>query len=410
MQGTSKLNLALGARLSLMFFLQFFIFGSWYVTVGNYMNAVGLSEVIHWAYTIGPISALISPFLLGRIADRYFPAEKVLGILNLLAGIAIGGASYVGGTSAFLFIGLLLLHTICFFPTLGLASTLAFHQINDPEKDFPKIRAFGSIGWIVAGTLVSAVLLADETVIPIRIAAIASFVMGLYCFTLPHTPPTAKPGSGTLRDVLGLDALKQLRTRPFITFILAELLISIPLSTYYSFAPVYINAAGIERPAFVMSFGQMAEVVIMFFMPIVLIRLGVKKMIGIGFVAWVLRFVLFAGSAPDSIFWMIIGGILLHGICFDFVYIAGQIFIDRQVTPDMRGQAQGLLVMVRSGIGLMIGAQVSGWLFNSLLQSDASQLESWRLFWTLPAITALVVLIGFWLFFSEEKGKSKIKS
>lgn len=367
------------------------------------MNAIGLSEVIHWAYTIGPLSALISPFLLGRLADRYFPAEQVLGVLNVLGSLAIGAASFVDGSSGGMFIFLLLLHTICFFPTLGLASTLAFHHIDSPEKQFPIVRVFGSIGWIVAGVLVSAVLKADATVLPIRIAAVASMLMGIYCFTLPHTPPRAKHGGNTIRDILGLDALRQLNTRPFIVFILCELLISIPLSTYYAYAPVYINAAGIAAPAFTMSFGQMTEVIFMFFMPVILIRLGVKKMILIGFVAWVTRFVLFAGSTPDGVIWMIIAGILLHGICFDFVYIAGQIFIDRQVSADMRGQAQGFLVMVRSGIGLLIGAQASGWLFNTLLNANALDMEPWRLFWLLPAGMALLVLLGFWFFFNEEK-------
>ncbi len=386
-----------------MFFMQFFIFGSWYVTVGNYMDAIGLSEIIHWAYTIGPLSALISPFILGRVADRYFPTEQVLGVLNVLGSLAIGAASFVDGSNGGLFIFLLLLHTICFFPTLGLASTLAFHHIDSPEKQFPIVRVFGSMGWIVAGVLVSAVLHADETVLPIRIAAVASMVMGIYCFTLPHTPPRANHGGNTLRDILGLDALRQLNTRPFIVFILCELLISIPLSTYYAYAPVYINAAGIASPAFTMSFGQMTEVIFMFFMPVILIRLGIKKMILFGFLAWVTRFVFFAGSTPDGIIWMIIAGILLHGICFDFVYIAGQIFIDRQVSADMRGQAQGFLVMVRSGIGLLIGAQASGWLFNTLLDANAMDMEPWRLFWALPAGMALLVLLGFWFFFHEEK-------
>ena len=214
-------------------FLQFFIFGSWYVTVGNYMAAIGLSDMIFWAYTVGPLAALITPFILGRVADRFFAAERVLGVLNLVGGIAIGAASFVGGSSGFLFVGLLLLHTCCFFPTLGLTSTLTFHHISHPEKQFPLIRVFGSVGWIVAGVLVSAVLKADETVIPIRIAAIAGLTMGFYCFTLPHTPPTAEKGGRSIRDILGLDALKELNTRPFIVFLICELLISIPLSTYY---------------------------------------------------------------------------------------------------------------------------------------------------------------------------------
>lgn len=386
-------------------FLQFFIFGSWYVTVGNYMAAIGLSDMIFWAYTVGPLAALITPFILGRVADRFFAAERVLGVLNLVGGIAIGAASFVGGSSGFLFVGLLLLHTCCFFPTLGLTSTLTFHHISHPEKQFPLIRVFGSVGWIVAGVLVSAVLKADETVIPIRIAAIAGLAMGLYCFTLPHTPPTAEKGSRSIRDILGLDALKELNTRPFIVFLICELLISIPLSTYYAYAPVYINAAGIDHPAFAMSFGQMSEVAFMFLMPVILLRLGVKQMIVIGFLAWLGRFLFFSFSAPAGIYWMIIGGILLHGICFDFVYIAGQIFIDRQVRPAMRGQAQGFLVMIRSGVGMLIGAQVSGWLFNHLLDADPTHMEAWRIFWGIPAVMAFVILIGFGIYFQEGPGR-----
>ncbi len=383
-------------------FLQFFIWGAWYVTVGNYMAAIGLSDQIFWAYTVGPIAALVSPFLLGRIADRFFATEKVLGVLNLAGGAALGAASMVGGASGRWFILLLLLHTVCYFPTLGLTSTLTFHQISFPEKQFPLIRVYGSVGWIVAGVLVSFVLQADETPLPLQIAALASLAMGLYCFTLPHTPPRAEKGNRSIRDILGLDALKELKTRPFIVFVLCELLISIPLSTYYAYAPVYINAAGVEHPAFAMSFGQMAEVAFMFLMPLILLRLGVKQMILIGFAAWVLRFVLFGYSAPEGLIWMIVGGIVLHGICFDFVYIAGQIFVDRQVRPEMRGQAQGFLVMIRSGIGLTIGAQVSGWFFSRLLNADPTMMEAWRLFWLIPAGMALAVLVGFGLFFKEE--------
>ena len=389
-----------------MMFLQFFIFGAWYVTVGNYMAASGRPDMIHWAYTVGPIAALISPFFLGRVADRFFPIEKVLAVLNLGGGLAMLAAAWVGASSGELFVALLLAHTLCFFPTIGLTSTLTFHNISNPEKQFPLIRVWGSVGWVLAGVLVSLVLAADESVLPLRIASITSFAMGIYCFTLPHTPPKASSSGNTWRDILGIDTLKHLRTKPFITFVLCELLISIPLSTYYAFAPVYINAVGIGNPAWWMSFGQGMEILFMFLMPLVLIRFGVKQMIVIGFSAWVLRFVLFSYSAPDGLFWMIITGIMLHGICFDFVYIAGQIFVDRQVTPAMRGQAQGLLVMLRSGVGMAVGAQLSGWLFGVLMDSDPSQLEAWRFFWGIPAITAAFILIGFAVFFTEKQSRS----
>ena len=384
-------------------FLQFFIFGAWYVTVGNYMAAEGRSEMIHWAYTVGPIAALISPFFLGRIADRFFPIERVLALLNIAGGIAMACATWVGAASGGVFVAFLLAHTLCFFPTIGLTSTLTFHNISNPEKQFPLIRVWGSVGWVLAGVLVSFVLRADETVLPLQTAAVASLVMGAYCFTLPHTPPKAEASGHTWRDVLGIDTLKHLNTRPFIIFILCELLISIPLSTYYAYAPVYINAAGTENPAGWMTLGQVTEVVFMFLMPLVLFRFGVKQMIIIGFSAWVLRFVLFAGSAPAGHFWMILAGILLHGICFDFVYIAGQIFVDRQVTPAMRGQAQGLLVMLRSGVGMAIGAQLSGWLFNLSLNADPSRMEEWRMFWSVPAVTAFLILCFFAVFFKEQQ-------
>ena len=394
-----------------MMFMQFFIFGAWYVTVGNYMTAEGQSDLIHWAYTVGPIAALISPFLLGRVADRFFPMEKVLAVLNIGGGLTMVGATVVEASSGGLFVAFLLGHTLCFFPTLGLTSTLTFHNITHPEKQFPLIRVWGSVGWVLAGVLVSLVLGADESVLPLEIAAVTSFVLGIYCLTLPHTPPKATSSGHTFRDILGLDTLKQLKTRPFIIFILCELLISIPLSTYYAYAPVYINAVGIGNPAWWMSFGQTMEVLFMFLMPLVLIRLGVKQMIVIGFAAWVLRFILFSFSAPDGVFWMILAGIMLHGICFDFVYIAGQIFVDRQVTPDMRGQAQGLLVMLRSGVGMALGAQLSGWLFRALMNADPSHLDAWRYFWGIPAIGALSILVCFALFFSErQSGKNRGES
>ena len=386
-------------------FLQFFIFGAWYVTVGNYMTAEGKPDMIHWAYTVGPIAALISPFFLGRIADRFFPIEKVLAVLNILGGIAMGLASWVGAASGGVFVAFLLAHTICFFPTIGLTSTLTFHNISNPEKQFPLIRVWGSVGWVLAGVIVSFILRADETVLPLQTAAVASLIMGVYCMTLPHTPPKAEASGHTLRDILGLDTLKHLNTRPFLIFLLCELLISIPLSTYYAYAPVYINAAGTANPAGWMTFGQVTEVIFMFFMPLILLRFGVKQMIIIGFSAWVIRFLLFAGSAPEGIFWMILGGILLHGICFDFVYIAGQIFVDRQVTPAMRGQAQGLLVMLRSGVGMAIGAQLSGWFFHVLMDSDPSNHEAWRIFWSVPAIAAFLILCIFALFFYEKEKK-----
>jgi nucleoside transporter len=389
-------------QLSGMMFLEFFVWGAWYVTVGNYMTRIGMSDLIYWAYAVGPIGAIISPFFLGMVADRFFSTEKVLGALHVIGGIAIFLAPLAaeGGSSGW-FIILLLLHMLCYMPTVGLANALAFHHITDQEKYFPVIRVFGTIGWIVAGVLVSAVLGADETGLPLRIAGIAGVVMGLYAFTLPHTPPSAKE-KVTVREILGLDALAQLKSPSFVVFIISAFLICIPLSTYYAYAPVYVNVNGIANPAFKMSFGQMSEAFFIVLMPLFFRFLGIKWMLLTGMFAWVLRYVFFALAAPASVFWMIMAGIILHGICYDFFFVAGQIYVDKISTKEIRGQAQGFLVLMTYGAGMFIGAQISGWLHNGIVTSTGPEAATqWQTFWTIPAVLAAVIMVVFGLFFKN---------
>jgi len=389
-------------RLSGMMFLEFFVWGAWYVTVGNYMGRLGMTDMIYWAYTVGPIGAIISPFFLGMVADRFFSTERVLGVLHLVGGVAMllaPVAAEVGAAGWFVF--LLLLHMICYMPTVGLANALAFHHMTEQEKYFPIVRVFGTIGWIVAGVIVSAVLGADETGVPLRIAGLAGLVMGMYSFTLPHTPPSAKEHAG-VRQILGLDALAQLKSRSFLVFIVSSFLICIPLSAYYAYAPVYVNASGITSPGFKMSFGQMSEVLFILVMPFFFRYLGIKWMLLVGMLAWVLRYVLFALAAPASIFWMIMGGIVLHGICYDFFFVAGQIYVDKISTREIRGQAQGFLVLMTYGIGMLIGAQISGWLHNGIVTAagDAA-FDQWQTFWSIPAILAAVIMMVFGIFFKN---------
>ncbi|MCP5064006.1 MAG: nucleoside permease, partial [Ignavibacteriae bacterium] len=325
-------------RLSVMMFLQYAIWGSWYVTVGNYMSAIGMSSTIHWAYTVSPIAAIISPFFLGMVADRFFATEKVLGVLHLIGGAAIILTPFVAeGTSASptWFILLLLVHMLSYMPTVGLTNTLAFANLNDQEKEFPLIRVFGTLGWIAAGIFVSKILGADETSLPLTVAGIASILMGVFSFTLPHTPPPAKGEKTSFRKILGFDAIKKLSTKPFIIFIISSFLISIPLAVYYAYAPVFVNSSGIENPAFVMSFGQMSEVVFILIMPLLLPRFGIKKTLLIGMGAWALRYVLFAAGAEDQIVWMIMSGVILHGICYDFFFVAGFIYVDKTASADI---------------------------------------------------------------------------
>ncbi|MBX6364478.1 MAG: MFS transporter [Gemmatimonadetes bacterium] len=391
----------LAPRLSAMMFLEFFIWGSWYVTVGNYMTRIGMTDAIYWAYTVNPVAAIVSPFFLGMVADRFFATEKVLGVMHLLGGLALGAAPLFHA-SPVLFVAMLLLHSLCFAATMGLANSLAFHNITDQERQFPLIRVFGTIGWIVAGVLVSGLLHADETPIPLYIGGAASIVLGLYSFTLPHTPPPLAGRTTTARQVLGLDALAQLSSRPFWVFVASSLLICIPLSAYYAYAPVYVNAAGIASPAFKMSFGQMSEMLFMFAMPLLFVRLGVKRMLLLGMLSWVARYALFALAAPGRVEWMILLGIALHGLCYDFFFVSGQIYVDKKATPAIRGQAQGFLVLVTYGVGMLVGAQVAGWVFNRVVGAGAPQaLGAWQAFWWTPTIFAAAVMLLFGALFHD---------
>jgi len=279
---------AIAVRLSIMMFLEFFIWGAWYVTVGNYMTQVGLSSFIGHAYSVGPIAAIISPFFLGMVADRFFATERILGVLHILGGIAIYCSPMLVGNEeigAAVFLGLLLLHMLCYMPTLGLVNTLSFHNMTDQKKQFPLIRVFGTIGWIAANIFVSWYLKADEKALPLQVAGACGILMGLYSFSLPHTPPPDRGKPVSLRDILCIDAWKLLKDRSFTVFIVSSFLICIPLSAYYAFAPVFVNDLGISNPTFKMSFGQMSEVFFMLVMPWFFKRLGVKWMLLVGMFA-----------------------------------------------------------------------------------------------------------------------------
>ena len=412
---------AIGTRLGAMMFLQFFVWGAWYVTIGNFMTAQGMADLTHWPYTVNPVAAIIAPFFLGLVADRYFATEKVLGVLHLLGGVIMLLVPGVTGSPA-LFVVLLLLYNLCYMPTLALANSLAFHHIENQERQFPIIRVFGTIGWIVAGLFIGFVLgdfsggeLPDRTPLPLYTAAIVSLVLGLYSFTLPHTPPPAAAEPVSLQSIAGLDALRQLGSRSFYVFIACSFLICIPLAAYYNFAPIFAANAVYDQgvsnavvdllpnPSSLMSLGQMSETAFMLLMPLLFLRFGVKWMLAIGMAAWVLRYALFALGAPDAVFWMVAVGILLHGVCFDFFFVTGQIYVDKKSSPAVRGQAQGFLVLVTYGLGMFIGAQIAGALFNGFL-GDAAALTPglWQSFWLVPAGFALLVLVLFVLSFRDD--------
>jgi nucleoside transporter len=392
-------------KLSTMMFLQFFIWGAWYTTIAVYMTNHGMERLTFWPYTVNPIAAIVAPFFLGLVADRYFATEKVLATLHLLGGlILLAVPRFTGAPTTFIL--LLLLYNLCYMPTLGLANSLAFHHIQSQEQQFPLIRVFGTVGWIVAGLFISLVLsgmmtaVPETTAWPLYTAGIASVVLGLFCFTLPHTPPRGAGQPVSLRSIAGLDALKQIGDRPFYVFIAASLLLCIPLAAYYNFTQLYLGAAGVKKIAATQTVGQMSETLFMLMMPLMFMRLGVKKMLMVGMGAWVLRYALFAMAAPAAVFWMILLGVALHGPCYDFFFVTGQIYVDTKSTPAIRGQAQGFLVLVTYGIGMLIGAQIAGRVYNSFLGGAASlTLDQWKSFWILPAAFAAAVLLFFAAFF-----------
>jgi nucleoside transporter len=334
----------------------------------------------------------------------------VLAVMCLLAGAAMFAAGFVaradGGSGEYqwLFIGMLLLHALCYAPTLGLTNTVAFHNMTRQEVMFPLIRVFGTIGWIVSGGwVVSKWLNWDSSLNQYFLTGAAAVVLGLFSFSLPHTPPPSKGKKIAVRDVLGLDALSLLKSRSYLVFMICSFLICIPLAAYYAYAQSFVEAAGFANPGFTMSFGQVAEIFFMLVMPLCFRALGVKWMLLVGMAAWVLRYGLFAAAAPTGIMPLIILGILLHGICFDFFFVTGFIYTDKKAGKAIRGQAQGFLVLVTQGLGMLIGAQVAGRIGNYVVSGTGEELlRSYQMFWLAPCIMAGIVMLAFMVLFRDD--------
>jgi nucleoside transporter len=402
-QPSHKFGGVVFTQLSVMMFLQFFLWGAWYVTMNPFMEAQGMAaEMIGWAYTMGPIAAIVSPFFLGIIADRLFPTERVLGVMHLLGGVLLCLAPFAAQQSSGFFVTVVLAHMLCYMPTLGLTSSLAMHNMTNSEKQFPMIRVFGTIGWIVAGLIISASGF-DKSQNMFYLAGASGILLGLFSFSLPHTPAPSKGEPFSAREALGLDSLVLLKNRSFAVFCLCSFLICIPLAAYYSFAGTYVGKMGFENIAATMSIGQGSEIFFMLVIPFCFARLGVKWMLAIGMLAWVARYGLFAAGATDQVRWMVIAGIVLHGICYDFFFVTGQIYVDNESGPKIRGQAQGFYVLLTQGLGMLIGAQLVGRLVGHYTTelADGTSVVDWKTVWTYPAIFAFVVLIVFVLLFKH---------
>jgi len=352
---------AIRFKLSVMMFLEFFVWGAWYVTAPNYLGTIGFGAGdFAWTYSVGPIAGMITPFFVGMIADRFFPAQWVLGVMHLLGAALMFWASGLMQAHSpspnminLAFFG----YMLTYFPTLALTNTIAMRNMGSAEKEFPLIRVFGTIGWIVAGLALTQVGW-DKSLNMFYLTACAALALGLFSFALPHTPPT-QVGRVSIRQVLGLDALVMLKDRAYLTFLVSSVLICIPLAFYYQITSRIVEMADLPIGR-TMSYGQMSEIFFMIVMPFFFLRLGVKWMLAAGMLAWVIRYALFAFGAPQQIGWMIIAGIVLHGICYDFFFVTGQIYTDQAAPKQIRAQAQGLLVLFTLGLGMFIGAQVAG--------------------------------------------------
>ena len=411
------MNRKVQVQLSGMMFLQFFIWGAWFVTMWKYLQAIQLGHLTGLAYSTTGIAALISPLFVGMIADRFFSTEKVLAVLHFVGAILMFWVSTL--TNSAMFFWVLLAYTVCYMPTLALTNSISLGQMTNPEKEFPPIRVLGTIGWIVAGLLVgfmpesiTGLESIEDTAIPMRIAAGASLVMGFYCLFLPHTPPQLSGKKVTISDVLCLKAIKLLKDPPFAVFTICSLLICIPLAFYYQSANGFLGEIGIKNAAGKMTMGQMSEIFFMLVMPFFFIRLGVKKMLLVGMIAWVLRYFLFAfGSpvAPDGSALLPVGfvyiGILLHGICYDFFFVTGQIYVDKKAPEDIRASAQGFLALVTLGLGMIIGNLINGWVVTTKYAiEEAGEVvgHHWKPIWMIPAVMAVIITVVFALSFRDK--------
>jgi nucleoside transporter len=338
---------------------------------------------------------MISPFFVGMVADRFMATEKILAALHLLGGIVLFFASTQTRFGAFY--GVILVYTLCYMPTLALSNSLSFRQMADPGREFPPIRVLGTIGWIAAGLAIGTLGL-EATGSPLQIAGGASILLGLFCFALPHTPPLEKATGkrATWGDIVGLDALKLMRERSFAVFVLGSFLICVPLQFYYAFANMFLNEIHVTNAASKMTLGQMSEIFFMLVMPWFFRRLGVKWMLLVGMMAWTARYAFFAFGTHADLVWMLYAGILLHGICYDFFFVTGQIYVDTKAPGDLRAAAQGFIAFVTLGVGMFIGSWASGRVVDAFATGAE---HDWHGIWMIPAGASALVLLLFALFF-----------
>jgi len=382
-------------------FLQFFIWGAWFVTMGTYLsktlNATDNQNAT--AYATQALGAILAPFIIGLIADKYFSAQKILGVLHIIgAGLMFFAGKAANFSSFYPYI---LSYMIIYMPTLALVNTVSFKQMVNPSKEFPPIRIFGTLGWIIAGLLIGWLGWEQKGTLSATFltAAIASLVLGLLSFSLPDVPPAKKGQRTSFGDIIGLDALGLLKNKSFLIFFLASVAICVPLAFYYNFTNPFLNEIGMKRAAGIQTIGQISELAFMAAMPFFFVRLGVKKMLAVGMFAWALRYLFFAYGNTDNNYWMLIAGIALHGICYDFFFVSGQIYTDNLAGERYKNSAQGFITLATYGVGMLIGFSISGPIVDHWKTSATS--HNWQTIWLIPGAIALAVMLIFVLFFKD---------
>lgn len=406
------MNSGIKIRLSFMMFLEFFIWGAWFVTLGTFLNLNLKAEGFEIAnvFSTQSLGAIIAPFIVGMIADRYFNAERILGVLHLIGALLMYQMYQAQDYSGFY--PYVLSYMILYMPTLALTSSISFRQMTNPEKEFSSIRIWGTIGWIIAGLSISYIFkwdtLASEGALKntFLMAGVASLVLGLFSFTLPKTPPvkSTEGEKASFASIVGLDAIKLLKDKNFFIFFISSVLICIPLAFYYQNANLFLTEIGLENPTGKMTIGQVSEVLFLLLLPVFFSKFGFKKTILVGMLAWAVRYLLFAyGNAGDLSF-MLILGIALHGICYDFFFVSGQIYTDSKAGVKYKSAAQGLITLATYGVGQLIGFWVAGFIENKYKDIKSVDLaQFWNQTWVVPAGIAFVVMIIFVIFFKDEK-------
>ncbi len=388
-------------KLSLMMLLEYFIWGAWYVTMGTYMSEFLHSSGVQIgaAYSALAIATMISPFFVGMVADRFFAAQKIMGVLHLIGGALLFMATQIQDNTAFYWV--IVIYSLLYMPTIALSNNIAFQQMSDPGKQFPWIRVFGTLGWIVAGLMIG-FLGIEKTPSTFHMAAGASVLLGIVSFVLPNTPPKGKGADAS--SALGSDAFVLFKDRPYLIFFIAAILVCIPLSFYYGFANLFLNELGMENAASKMILGQVSEAVFILAIPFLFNSIGVKKMLLLGMGAWILRYILFSFGNIETASWMLYGGILLHGICYDFFFVTGYMYTEKKAGEKIKNAAQGLFTFATYGVGMFIGTWFSGFTTEYYTTEGTHQ---WSGIWMVPVYIAVAVLIYFILFFKE---KSEIKA